>query len=173
MRYRLRQLFGLSVPLFALGACDHSPVAPLLTASIISVVPGGGATGVDRNAPIVVVFSHAMQAGMERYEALHEGTLTGPTVPGVREWWPDRTRLKFTPAEPLQPATQYTLHLGGGMRAADGGFVDYGACPEQHGGRWATRPSRGSGMMGGGEMMGAGWRHPNGSYGMVFTFTTA
>ena len=128
-RFRLLALFA--VPL-ALGGCNGDPTAPVLTARVVSVVPSGGATGVDPNAPIVVTFSHVMQAGM-----------------------------------------QYTVHLGGGMRATDGGFVDYGSCVGQHSGQWATRAMVGGGVMGGGNMMGSGWRHPNGTYGMVFTFTTA
>jgi hypothetical protein len=46
------------------------------------------------------------------------------------------------------------------------------------GGQWATQSMMTGGMgMGSGSMgshMGTGWQHPdNGSYGMVFTFTTA
>lgn len=86
-------------------------------------------------------------------------------------WSTDRTVLTFTPAQPLKAQTRYSLHLGGGMRDTDGGFVDYGPCVGQYGGQWATQGMMGGGMMGG-NMMGEGWRHPNGTYGMVFTFTT-
>jgi hypothetical protein len=141
-------------------------------ARVVSIVPSGGATGVDPNAPIVVIFSHPMQPGMEQYAALHEGDVTGAVVVGTWAWSDDRTTLTFTSAQPLKLQTQYTLHLGGGMRAADGGFVDYGPCAAQYGGQWATQGMMGGGMMGG-DMMGSGWRHPNGTYGMVFTFTTA
>jgi len=45
------------------------------------------------------------------------------------------------------------------------------------GGHWVTQQMLGDwggGMMGGmGSMMGPGWQHHNGTYGMVFTFTTA
>jgi len=104
---------------------------------------------------------------MEQYARLHEGDVTGPIVPGTWTWSGDRTVLTFVPAQPFKALTQYTVHLGGGMRADDGGYVDYGSCVEQHGGQWAN-----GNMMGGG-MMGDGWQHPNGSYGMVFSFTTA
>jgi hypothetical protein len=157
----------------ALSACSDSAFAPALTASVVSVAPTGGSTGVDPNEPIVVTFSHAMQPGMEQYAALHEGDVTGPTVPGAWAWSGDRTTLTFTPAAPLKPHTQYTLHLGGGMRVTDGGFVDYGSCVGQHGGQWATQQMMTGGMMSGESMMGSGWRHPSGAYGMVFTFTTA
>jgi hypothetical protein len=160
-------LLTLAGGTLVLGACSNDPTAPALTASIISVVPTGGATGVDPNAPIVVTFSHAMRSGMEQFVVLREGDVRGPIVPGTWAWSGDRTALTVTPAQPLKAQTQYTLHLGGGMRAADGGFVDYGSCVGQHSGQWATH-----GMMGGG-MIGAGWRHPSGTYGMVFTFTTA
>jgi hypothetical protein len=66
------------------------------------------------------------------------------------------------------------IHLGGGMMDADDQPVNM----EQHGlamgGQWLM-----AGMMGGihagspMHMLGAGWRGANGSYGMVFPFTTA
>lgn len=164
-------LLTLSVAPLALGACSGDPAAPALTARVVSVVPSGAATGVDPNAPIVITFSHPMLSGMEQYAALHEGDVTGPVVAGTWAWSDDHTVLTFTPAQPLKALTPYTLHLGGGMRATDGGFVDYGPCIGQYNGQWATRQMMGGGMMGG-NMMGTGWRHPNGTYGMVFTFTT-
>ncbi len=174
MSHRVWHL-SLVAAALALSACGD-PTAPALTARVLSVVPAGGATGVDPNAPIVVTFSHPMQPGMEQYVALHEGDVNGPVVAGMWTWSDDRSALTFTPAQPLQAQTQYTLHLGGGMRATDGGFVDYGPCVGQYGGQWATQQMMGGGggggMMGGG-MMGTGWRHPNGTYGMVFTFATA
>ena len=168
--------FWLSILVAApltLAACGENPAAPALTARVISVVPTGDATGVDPGAPIVVTFSHPMRSGMEQYAALHEGDVRGPVVSGSWSWSTDRTVLTFTPVLPLKAQTQYTIHLGGGMRDRGGGFVDYGPCVGQYGGRWATQDMMGGGMMGGGNMMGSGWRHPNGTYGMVFTFTTA
>lgn len=173
MLKRLPLLTLLATPL-ALGACGGDPTAPALTTRVVAVVPSGGATGVDPAAPVVVTFSHPMRSGMEQYAALHEGDVVGPIVPGTWTWSDDRTTLTFTPTQPLKSQTQYTLHLGGGMRATDGGFVDYGPCVSQYGGQWATQDMMGGGMMGsgGGNMMGSGWRDPNGTYGMVFTFTT-
>ncbi len=169
-RFRLLTFAAASL---ALGACGD-PVAPALTARVVSVVPSGGAVGVDPSGPIVVTFSHPMRSGMEQYVALHYGDVNGPIVAGTWVWSADWSTLTFTPAQSLQAQTQYTLHLGGGMRATDGGFVDYGPCVGQYGGQWATQEMMGGGgrMMGGG-MMGTGWRHPNGTYGMVFSFTTA
>jgi len=94
-------------------------------------------------------------------------------VPGAWAWSDDRTTLTFTAAQSLKAQTQYTLHLGGGMRAMDGGFVDYGPCVGQQSGQWATQEMMGGGVMGGENMLRSGWRHPNGTYGMVFAFTTA
>lgn len=167
---RLILLIGLS---FLLGACGRDPAAPTVTARVVSVVPRGGTTGVNPSAPIVITFDYPMQLGMEQYAALHEGDGRGPVVPGVWMWSDDRTTLTFTPTSPLASQTAYTLHLGGGMRAMDGGFVDYGPCVQQYGGQWATGEMMGGGMMGDGSMMGSGWRHPNGTYGMVFAFTTS
>lgn len=139
----------------------------------VSVVPSGGATNVNPNALIVVTFDHPMRPGMEAYAALHEGDVTGPVVAGAWTWSEGRVTLVFTPDQPLKSATPYTLHLGGGMRAMDGGYVDYGPCADQFGGQWTGGGMTGGGGMMGGGMMNSGWRHPNGTYGMTFTFTTA
>ena len=67
----------------------------------------------------------------------------------------------------------HNLHLGGGMTSAGGMAVDYTAGLGM-GGQWIM-----GGMMTGTHggmgrgMMGSGWHNANGSYGMVFTFTTA
>ena len=160
----MRHLIPLGVPFaaaLALGACTGDPAAPALTARIVSVVPSGGATNVDPAAPIVATFDHAMAPGMEAYASLHRGDATGPVVTGTWAWSQDRTTLTFAPDQPLESNTQYTLRLGGGMRAMDDGYVDYGPCAAGHGGEWT-----GGGMMGGN--MG-GMMRP----GMTFTFTTA
>lgn len=170
MSHRFWLLTLAAAPL-TLGACGD-PTGPALSVRVVSILPSGGATGIDHSAPIVVTFSHRMQSGMEQYVALHEGDVNGPVIAGTWTWSDDRTTLTFASAQPLQPQTQYTFHLGGGMRATDGGFVDYGPCVGQYGGQWATQEMMGGGMMGG-SMMGTGWRHPNGTYGMVFVFTTA
>lgn len=171
-------LFTLFVAPLTFGGCSHDPAAPAFTVQVVSVVPSGGATGVDPNAPIVITFSHPIRAGMEQFVALHEGDVRGPVVPGAWTWSSDRTRLTFTPAWPFAGQMPYTLHLGGGMRAMDGGFVDYGPCVERYGGQWVTGDMMSGGMMRGGmmggvSMMGSGWRDPNGTYGMVFSFTTS
>jgi hypothetical protein len=80
-------------------------------------------------------------------------------------WSADRTTLTCVPGTPLQDNATYTLHLGAGMIAAGGGTA--------MGGQWLT-----GGMMGGlhaGQpmsMMGGDWLGSNGSYGMMFSFTT-
>jgi hypothetical protein len=155
---------------FAAVACAGEPAAPAPTTSIVSLVPTGGTTGVDPSAPVVITFSHPMLTGMEQYVALHQGDLNDSVVAMTCAWSTERTVLTCTPQAPLASATRYTLHLGGGMRDQMGGGLDYDQCIGRHGGQWAT-----GGMMGtaGSTMMGPGWRHANGSYGMVFTFTTA
>lgn len=162
-----------------LGACSESdtPLDPAAEATVLlSVVPRGGSTDVDRFAPVVIGFDHPVMAGMEAFALLHEGDVTGPEVPGAWALSADRLALTFTPAAPLAPSTPYTIHLGGVMMDADGDHVDFDAHGDHMGGAWATGGMMGGGMMGGamGEAhMGQGWRHPtNGSYGMVFSFTT-
>jgi hypothetical protein len=133
-----------------------------------SVTPSGGATDVDPSAPVTVVFSGPMRAGMEAYVVLHLADVAGSVVPGAWAWSDDQTRLAFTPAELLAGGTTYVLHMGGGMMDADGYALGYDHCVDQHGGNWANED-----MMGGNSgMMGSGWAHPNGTYGMIFTFTT-
>jgi len=166
-----RTTFAVAIAMLAAGC--HESFAPVGDTTVLSVVPAGGTTDVDPNAPIVVEFSHAMRMGMEQYAALHEGDVTGPVVQGSSSWSSDRLRLTFTPAAPLKSGTRYALHLGGGMLDANGNLLNYDHCTSQHAGQWATRSMMGGSMMGGmGTMMGTGWRHANGSYGMVFTFTT-
>lgn len=71
--------------------------------------------------------------------------------------------------------------MGGAMTAASGRQVGFEEHGPHMGGRMATPEMMGAGMsggtMGGGmtsgsTMMGPGWRHSDGTYGMVFTFTT-
>ncbi|MGD2067172.1 MAG: Ig-like domain-containing protein [Gemmatimonadota bacterium] len=167
------------------GACSggDSPAAPGAseTTALLSIVPTGGATDVDPPATVVVGFDHPMMPGMEAYALLHRGDVTGPEVPGAWRLSDDLRTLTFTPASLLQPGTTYTIHLGGGMMDADGRHVDFDAHGDRMGGVWASPAMMGRGMMGSGMMggavgdrhMGPGWQHPtNGSYGMVFTFTT-
>lgn len=168
---------GLVMLLPITGACGNDPAEPFEATHVASVVPAGDATGVAVDAPIVVEFTHPMMAGMEQYVALHRGDVTGPVVPGEWSWSADRTRLTFVPAAALEPQTRYTLHVGGGLRDADGRPLGLNEHCRQLGGQWADRSMMGSGpgsggMMGGGGMMGSGWQHANGTYGMLFTFVT-
>lgn len=171
----LNPLFGAAL---VLSGCASDPTAAVFSARVLSIVPAGRATGVDPGAPIIITFSRPMQPGMQQYAALHAGDVRAAVVPGAWTWTSDRTTLTFTPAWPLAGQMPYTLHLGGGMRALDGGFVDYGPCVERYGGQWVTGDMMSGGMMRGGmmggvSMMGSGWRDPNGTYGMVFSFTTS
>ncbi|HKJ02929.1 MAG TPA: Ig-like domain-containing protein [Longimicrobiales bacterium] len=138
----------------------------------MSVQPAGGAANVMVGDSVVVRFDHAMATGMEAYAALHEGSVAGPLVTGTWGLSGDRTTLTFVPASPLKPSTTYVIHLGGAMRDGNGNVVNLDMHGMGMGGQWATQSMMGGGMSGGG-MMGAGWQHPtNGSYGMLFTFTT-
>jgi hypothetical protein len=66
------------------------------------------------------------------------------------------------------------MHLGGGMRGDHGEATDFDLHGGAHmGGEWATGAMMAGGGMMGTRHMGDGWRHENGSYGMVFSFTTA
>lgn len=182
--------FGLMVAL-GLGttACeDNDTTTPALEeTALLSVIPQGGATDVDPHGPLTIEFSHAMQAGMEDYADVHEGDVEGPLVEGAWSWNGDLTELTFTPAAPLKPQTQYVVHIGGGMLDENGNPINYGQHGFGMGGQWMTEQMHQGGQhgyghgqggmgggMGGGTGMGTGWTHPtNGSYGMIFVFTTA
>ncbi len=152
----------------------NGPGGSSSAATFMSVSPAGGAAGVAVGSPLMFRFSGAMGAGMERYVDLHMVDLSGAEVPMSSSWSADHTLLTCTPASPLAPHTTYAIHLGGGMMSAGGVAVDYTTHGPGMGGQWIM-----GGMMTGTHggmawgMMGNGWRNANGSYGMVFTFTTA
>lgn len=175
--------FGLASTLLIASACSEDATAPRgeEPAVLLSVQPSPGSTDVTVGSSVVVTFDHAIAAGMGEYAALDEGDVTGPEVPGAWHLSDDGTTLTFTPDGPLKAATTYVIHVGGGMMDDNGHLVDLEHHGLAMGGQWATESmmtgGMGSGMMGGGhtgEHMGDGWQHPaNGSYGMVFVFTTA
>jgi Big-like domain-containing protein len=170
---RRPSLVQLGAIALGVAACSANPASPATPTDVVGVVPTGGSTGVSTGASMIVMFSSPMRAGMEMYAALHQGTVTGPVIPGSWMWSADRTQLTFTPTMPLQAHTAYTLHMGGGMLDASGAPVDYQPCVDRMGGAWATPTMMGGGMLGDSGMMGPGWKGSNGMYGMTFTFTTA
>jgi hypothetical protein len=143
-------------------------------AALMSVLPAAGATGVAVGSSVMLRFSGAMGAGMEEWVDLHVADLSGAQVGMVCTWSGDRVLLTCAPASPLASHTTYAIHLGGGMTSAGGGAVDYMTYGPGMGGQWIM-----GGMMTGThagrgwDMMASGWRNANGSYGMVFAFTTA
>ena len=181
---RIETLAIVALVALAAGACSGDVIAPEDdTAELLSMVPAPGAVDVSVGASVDITFDHAIGFGMREFAALHEGSLTGPVVDGTWALSEDRTVLMFTPDQQLKAATTYVVHLGAGMTDEQGHHVGL----EQHGvgmgGQWATQSmmtgggmgsGMGSGMGENGQMMGDGWAHPtNGSYGMVFSFTTA
>lgn len=149
--------------------------AGMAPSELVAVDPQGGAMGVDPAQPITVTFNHAIDSMMVDYAALHEGDINGPEVAGTWSLSEDATQLVFTPDEALKPATEYTIHIGGNMMDEDRNHVDLETHGAHMGGKWAQGSMMHGGMMGGAHPhMGGDWQHPNnGSFGMVFTFTTA
>lgn len=155
---------------FTTEAASASPAA------LLSVVPSGGTMNVTIGTTVVITFNHAIPDSMEAYADLHEGTVTGPVVAGSWSLSGDHRVLTFTPALALKPATTYVIHVGGGMMDEDGDHLDLGMYGSGMGGQWATQSMMSGGMMGGqtGGHMGSGWLDAgSGTYGMIFTFTTA
>lgn len=168
----------LTVPLAAVAvaiatqACSQdSPTAPAAETFLESVSPASGATGVDPSAPITIRFSGPMGAGMEQYLDVHQGDITGPTVPMTCTFSADRTTLTCIHDQPLQSGATYTIHMGLGMMDGQGQPVEV----ESHGMAMGGLPVRGQ-MMGGmhaGQptgMMGQRWEDADGDLGMAFTF---
>lgn len=162
------------------AACSDEPSAVAIgDTELLSVLPAGGSTDVDPAASVVVEFTHAMMAGMDQYMTLHEGSIAGPLVEGTWSWNAERTRATFTQSAPLGSATTYVIHVGGGVRDAGGSMIGFEGHAPHHGGRTATSgmmndamAGRGMMMEDHGDMMGEGWARPDGTWGMVFTFTT-
>ena len=166
---------SLSVLAATLAGCSNSPTSPTAPrTSLVAVTPQGGASGVSPTSSIVMAFSHAMASGMQVYADLHEGAVTGPVVPCTATWSSDSMTLTLTPSAPLKAATKYSIHVGGGMKDANGSVIDMAQFGPVIGGVWADGSMMtGSGMMNSGhDEMGPGWQGTNGMYGMVFGFTT-
>lgn len=155
----------------ACGDSGNGPATPATT--LTSVSPAGGAANVAIDAPIVLTFSGAMATGMEALMDLHMGTAAATTMPMTCTWSADRTTVTCTHAAFAHGAT-YTMHVGGGMMDADDMPVGMGDMVNQMGGVW-LQPGMMGGMHAGQPMgsMGTGWMGANGSYGMMFTFTTS
>lgn len=174
---RIDALLSIPVLMAGLVGCSTDDVAgPGDTETVfLSVVPQGGSTDVDPGSSVTIRFNQRMNPAMSEYADVHEGDLTGPEVAGIWAWSDNNMTLTFTPSQAFKPATTYAIHLGGGMRDAGDHSVDLGQHGPGMGGQWATEAMMGGGHMGGGPGPHAGqrWQHPtNGSFGMVFTFTT-
>lgn len=171
---RIAALVVCSAALSAVACADNAnaPTAP--AAALTAVAPSGGATNVDVATPIKLTFSGPMGQGMEAYVDMHAGTSADAVMPMSCTWSGDRTILTCTHAAPMAPGAMYTIHVGGGMMDADDMPVDLDDMVGQMGGMW-LQPGMAGGMHGGQptNMMGAGWMGANGSYGMIFTFTTS
>jgi hypothetical protein len=152
----------------ALAACAGDATSPD-ESQLASLNPLGGSVGVSVSSQITITFTHAMAMGMEQYVALHKGSLSGPLVSGTWSWSGDRKTLSFTPAQPLESKTQYAIHVGGNMRDNQNHMVGLERNGMSMGGQWASVTMMGSNT----GMMGPGWQHANGAYGMIFTFTTS
>jgi hypothetical protein len=141
-------------------------------AAFMAMSPPAGATAVATGTSLTFRFGAPMADGMEKYVDLHRSDLSGEVVPMACVWSDGRTLLTCIPSAPLAPRTTYAIHLGGGLTTATGLPIDY-TNGVAMGGQWimggmmkGTHAGMGWGMMGG------SWRNANGSYGMLFDFTT-
>ena len=151
-----------------------STVGSQAGASLTSVTPQGGATGVAGSTFMVFRFSAAMGSGMEMYVDLHKGDLSKTTIPMTCVWSGDRTTLTCTPQAPLSAQIAYVMHLGGGLTTQAGQVIDCAQYGPSMGGQWimgSMMTSTHAGSPWGG--LSPNWQNSNGSYGMAFSFTTA
>ena len=170
----------------AIGACTKGAMSPTDAAStsfagapaLAGLTPAAGTTGVDPARPITINFTMSMMTGMEMLVIVHEGSVTGLQVAGTSVWSTDRTTLTFTPAAPLKAKTTYVVHFSPSLQGTNGKTINMGVGSAM-GGQMVTggmMGSFGAGMMNGQwapGMMGAGWKASDGTFGMMFTFTTA
>lgn len=165
------------IGLFLVAGCgssggDTTSPTPSST-ELLTVAPAGGSMGVSTATPVTMTFSGPMMAGMEQYLDLHLGDASGPLVPMACTWSSGRETLTCVPSQSLAPNTTYTIHMGGGLMDADDHPVDMQTHMAANGGEWFM-PTMMGGMHAGMPMsgMGPGWKGMNGSYGMLFPFTT-
>ena len=174
--------FATLASLLTLGACSSAtnpgdtlgadaPVA-------LSVLPAAATTSVDPAKPITITFSMSMMSGMEMLVVVHEGSVTGPQVPVSSSWSTDRRVLTIAPSTMLKAMTTYAVHLSPSLQGTNGRMIDVTQCTaigcvHVSGGMMGSGTG---GMMNGSwgaGMMGAGWQASDGTFGMLFTFTTA
>jgi hypothetical protein len=160
--------------IYACSASGPTAVDANAEVALLSVSPAGGATNVKPGAPVTIEFDHPMAQGQEAFCALHEDGLDGPLVLGRWDWSEDHRRLTFTPDHALERGHEYTLHVGGGMQCQHGHPMSFEQHGQALGGSWVEEGmfGPGGGMMGS-DHMADGWRHRNGMYGMMFSFSIA
>ena len=157
------------------AACSGTPVEAGSTA-LLAVIPAVGAVGVDVDAQIEVRFDSPIAPGAAHPIALQVGDCPGPVVAGTWSRTADGMGLRFAPTQPLDPSTQYTIHVGGGLTDVDGAVIDLDLHGPALGGTWVTldmvmgMSSIGMGM--GQSHSGPEWLYLNGMYGLAFAFTT-
>lgn len=179
MHPRNRMLAVLPFAALMISACSSTDagVGPTDAVALASIQPANATAGVALSAPIVLHFSKAMMSGMEMLVVLHEGSVTGPVVGTTAMWSSDRTTLTMTPQTAMKHATTYVVHMSPGLQDTAGHMINMTPGTAM-GGQTVN-----SGMMGGATSMmngqwgpgmaGAGWQAANGTFGMMFTFTTA
>lgn len=157
-----------------LAACSTSTPVEAESTALLTTIPAAGAAGVDVNAHIEVRFDSPIAPGTGHPIALQVGDCPGPVVAGTRSRTADGMGLRFTPTQPLDPSTLYTIHVGGGMTDADGGIINLDLNGPALGGTWVTLEMvMGMTAMGmGPSHSGPEWLYLNGMYGLAFAFTT-
>jgi uncharacterized protein YfaS (alpha-2-macroglobulin family) len=126
--------YNVSIPAGSLTAVDGSPLSESFAAtfetqrpSIVSASPSADEVNVSQRASIQIEFSQPV----DRTSA-QSLTLTredGQVITGQFGWFNDDRRLTFTPAQPLEVSTRYTVRFGTDVQGAGGGQVDTSGVP--------------------------------------------
>ena len=180
VRPRILALLPFAALFFAACSRSDTGVGPADSAvnapSLASIQPASATTGVAPNTPVVLRFSHAMMSDMEMLVVLHEGSVTGAVVTTTATWSADRTTLTLMPQASLKGATKYVVHLSPSLKDTASRMINLSP-GSMMGGQNVSGGMMGSTSMMNGQwgqgMMGNGWQAANGTFGMIFTFTTA
>jgi len=94
--------------------CHHDSTIPEVT----SCNPTNGQTGVSLDTDVTVTFSQDMDKSSVEYSFYIDPPVSGDFS------WPQDDRVVFTPDQPLDPNTTYTITVNCGAQSAEGVPLD-------------------------------------------------
>lgn len=126
--------YNVSIPAGSLTAVDGSTLSQPFEAtfetqrpSIVSTSPSADEVNVSQRASIQIEFSQAVDRASAQSLTLNRED--GQVITGQFNWFNDDRRLSFTPDQPLDISTRYTVRFGTSVQGAGGGQVDTSGIP--------------------------------------------